>query len=321
MKWSQPLRFVPVYQTRVWGGRNLESQFGRQLPDSTQPYGESWEMSDRPEALSLVREGEAHGMSLHDLWINHRQAVFGRGLLDHPAERYPLLIKILDACDDLSIQVHPPAEVAEELKGEPKTEMWYIIQAQPSARLYAGLRAGVSREDFQQALHDGTTADLMHYIEPQGGDCLFLPSGRVHAIGAGLVIFEIQQNSDTTYRVFDWNRTGLDGKPRALHIEESLKSIDFDDHEPGLQDPSLDGTLVSCEYFKVRHQDGGNGFSLGEEGENLTVAVIRGSLVVNNCTLAAGDFAVIPAAMTATERTIFQASADSQWLEISIPVP
>lgn len=322
MTWSQPLLFTPLYQTRVWGGRNLESQFGRTLPDAEQPYGESWEVSDRPEAQSVVRSGPVAGVTLHDLWTLHREAVFGEALKNHPGEHYPLLMKILDACDDLSIQVHPPASVAGLLKGEPKTEMWFITQAQPSARLYAGLKAGVDKSQFEGALKTGTVADCMHFIEPAVGDCLFLPSGRVHAIGAGLVIFEIQQNSDTTYRVFDWNRTGLDGKPRALHIEESLLSTDFSDHEPAPQVPQENGVLVACDYFETRLVSGGGSVkSLGRAGEHLAVAVVSGSVQVNGSHLQAGDFALIPAAMTEEERLLQGLSEADQWLEICIPVP
>lgn len=317
MNWNQPLRFTPIYQTRVWGGRNLETQFGRKLPAASEPYGESWELSDREEAPSIVREGAA-AMTLHDLWTQHRAAVFGQALESHPSERFPLLMKILDACDDLSIQVHPPAAIAKELHGEPKTEMWVVTHAQPGARVYAGLRNGVTQAQFEEALQTGAVADLMHYIEPQTGDCLFLPSGRVHAIGAGLVIFEIQQNSDTTYRVFDWNRTGLDGNPRALHIQESLQSIDFEDHEPGIQIPQSDGTLVSCEYFKVS-QAFVSEKRLGKEGENLTVAVIKGALTVNGCVLTAGDFVIIPALMADDLRQISEATEDANWLEVRIP--
>jgi len=196
--------------------------------------------------------------------------------------------------------------------------MWVVTHAQPGARVYAGLRNGVTQAQFEEALQTGAVADLMHYIEPQTGDCLFLPSGRVHAIGAGLVIFEIQQNSDTTYRVFDWNRTGLDGNPRALHIQESLQSIDFEDHEPGIQIPQSDGTLVSCEYFKVS-QAFVSEKRLGKEGENLTVAVIKGALTVNGCVLTAGDFVIIPALMADDLRQISEATEDANWLEVRIP--
>lgn len=318
MNWDRPLCFTPLYQTRVWGGRNLETLYRRTLPDAGLPYGESWEVSDRAEAQSVVREGEAEGLSLHDLWTQHREAVFGAALVAHPAPRFPLLMKILDACDDLSIQVHPPAHAAAELGGEPKTEMWYMTQVAEGACLYAGLRAGVTREDFEKALANGTVADVMHTLRPAAGDCLFLPSGRVHAIGAGLVIFEIQQNSDTTYRVFDWNRVGLDGKPRALHVEESLKSMDFTDHEPGAQAPGADGTLVRCPEFDVRLAGKGQEV-LGRAGEGLTVAVVSGALNINGCTLHAGDFAVIPAALSAELRVLDAGSREATWLEIRLP--
>lgn len=319
MIWNQPLRFLPIYQTRVWGGRNLESQFGRSLPDPRLPYGESWEICDRAEAVNQVREGAAAGMTLHELWTQHRVAVFGEALASHPSARYPLLMKILDACDDLSIQVHPPAAVAAELGGEPKTEMWYVAQAQPGACFYAGLRAGVTRTQFETSLQDGSVADLMHAIRPAAGDSLFLPSGRLHAIGAGLVIFEVQQNSDTTYRVFDWNRVGLDGRPRELHIGPSLRSMDFDDHEPAMQLAQADGTLATCPFFEVRRGDPTSSL-LGREGEHLTVAVVQGGMSVNGCPLEKGDFALIPAQMTAAERQITGVSADACWLEVRIPV-
>lgn len=314
------MRFAPLYQTRIWGGRNLETLFHRELPDAELPYGESWEVSDRPEAQSVVTEGDAAGLTLHDLWQNHRLPVFGEALTRHPGARFPLLIKILDACDDLSIQVHPPESVAGELGGEPKTEMWYMTQVLPGSRLYAGLREGVTRDQFEEALQTGAVADLMHSIEPEAGDCLFLPSGRVHAIGAGLVIFEIQQNSDTTYRVFDWNRTGLDGKPRELHIQESLRSMDFQDHEPQLQPAQANGTLVSCTDFHVSHV-AGDAAALGQLGENLIVAVVAGSFSIAGSLLKAGDFSLIPAAMGDEERLISDKVPGTQWLEVRIPPP
>ena len=153
--------------------------------------------------------------------------------------RFPLLCKILDARDKLSLQVHPPARKTAELKGEPKTEMWFIADAAPDASLYVGLKRGVTRAEFEKKISDGSVADCFHRIPVRAGDTMFLPSGRVHAIGDGLVIFEIQQNSDTTYRVFDWNRVGLDGKPRDLHVAQSLASIDFNDFEPKLVETNL----------------------------------------------------------------------------------
>lgn len=258
------ITFKPLYMTRVWGGRTLETAYGRSLPDAS-PYGESWEISDRENEASIVTCGPYAGLSLHELWTGHREEIFGTDLADSP--RFPLLIKVLDARDDLSIQVHPPAHLAPELGGEPKTEMWYIAAADPGAKLYVGLKSGVTRADFDAALADGSVAEVVHAIEPRAGDSIFIPSGRLHAIGAGFLIHEIQQNSDTTYRVFDWNRLGLDGKPRDLHVDASLRSIDFDDFEPGMDVP--DGlTLARCEHFHVEKIDLAAGESCGNARED-----------------------------------------------------
>ena len=226
-----PLRFHPIFKERVWGGRNLERLYGKELPPGV-PIGESWEISDRPGDTSVIANGPLAGKDLHWLVEHHREELLGAAGLQ--GERFPLLVKLLDAKGKLSLQVHPPAHKAAELGGEPKTEMWYIADAAPDASLYVGLKRGVSRTAFEQKIRDGSVEDCFHRIPVKPGDAMFLPSGRVHAIGAGLVIFEIQQNSDTTYRVFDWNRVGLDGKPRALHLAESLSSINFSDFEPAL---------------------------------------------------------------------------------------
>ena len=242
------LHFRSIYQTRVWVGRRLETRLGRTLPDG-QPYGESWELVDREDQQSVVADGPLAGTSLHTLWTRHQTDVFGDGGRQPRAPRFPLLVKILDCEDDLSIQVHPPAAVAAELGGEPKTEMWFVAHADAGARLYAGVRRGVTRAAFERALDEGTVADCVHPIAAATGNSLFVPSGRVHALGRGLLVFEIQQSSDTTYRVFDWNRVGLDGRPRALHVAESLRCIDFDDVEPTLA--SGDGELAACPFFRV----------------------------------------------------------------------
>ncbi|MES2659017.1 MAG: type I phosphomannose isomerase catalytic subunit [Verrucomicrobiota bacterium] len=244
----EPITFKPLYMERVWGGRELERVYGRNLPDPAKPYGESWEIVDRETEQSVVDQGTYSGSTLHDLWTHHREEIFGEGFSDHA--RFPILIKVLDARDDLSIQVHPPAHLAASLGGEPKTEMWYIADCEPGAKLYVGLKSGVARTDFEQTIADGTVADSVHAITPQPGDSIFIPSGRLHAIGAGFLIHEIQQNSDTTYRVFDWNRLGLDGQPRELHVGESLASIDFQDFEPTMDSP-VGENLASCDYFKT----------------------------------------------------------------------
>lgn len=244
---NTPIVFQPIYQQRVWGGRRLETDLHRTLPPG-EVIGESWEIVDREEAQSVVSEGPLAGKTLHDLWTQHREEVFGPSAPDTP--RYPVLAKILDCRETLSVQVHPPASIAAQLKGEPKTEMWYLLDADEHASLYAGFRRGASREAFDAALQTGAVEPLLHRVSVRKGDVMFIPSGRCHAIGGGCFIIEIQQNSDTTYRVFDWNRAGLDGKPRALHIAESLASMDFGDIEPPLAQPAGD-RIVSCEHFAV----------------------------------------------------------------------
>jgi len=226
-----PLVFKPLPKERVWGGRRLEERWGKPLPPAV-PVGESWEISDRAEAQSIVAEGPLAGTSLRSLMEDHGAELMGRTVA--VGERFPWLVKILDCRDDLSLQVHPPAQKASALRGEPKTEMWYFAEADPGAQIYVGFRGGMTREEFERRLDDGTVADCFRRHPVRAGDAMFLPSGRAHALGGGNLVFEIQQNSDTTYRVFDWNRTGLDGKPRELHREPALASIDFSDTHPEL---------------------------------------------------------------------------------------
>jgi len=299
------LNFVPIYQTRVWGGRRLETVLGRRLPDG-QRYGESWELVDREAEQSVVARGPAAGMTLHELWTHHRTAVFGDALAGSDAPRFPLLIKVLDCADDLSIQVHPPSAVASALGGDPKTEMWYVAHAEAGAHIHAGLRAGVSRAAFERALADGTVAACVHRLKARTGDSLFVPSGRIHALGAGLLIYEIQQNSDTTYRVFDWNRVGLDGRPRTLHVQESLACIDFGDFEPSLS--HTDGLLASADDFRVTR---------ARTGHPARPATFR--LIMPIVPTRWGDADLGPGELTLCPAT-FQVSDGPQgeWLEIEL---
>jgi mannose-6-phosphate isomerase len=226
-----PLTFQPIFKERVWGGRRLAELYGKALPPGAR-VGESWEISDRPGDTSVIANGPLAGKDLRWLMENHAPDLLGdaRPFNGH----FPLLVKILDAHETLSLQVHPSAAKAAQLGGEPKTELWHITAAAPDAELFVGLKHGVTRAEFERRIQDRTVAECFHRLPVRAGDSMFLPSGRVHALGAGIVLFEIQQNSDTTYRVFDWNRAGLDGKPRELHLAQSLASIDFDDFEPRL---------------------------------------------------------------------------------------
>ena len=244
------LRFEPIYQERVWGGRALESAFGRKLPATT-PIGESWEIVDRTEAQSVVVSGPLEGQTLRAVLAKHGADVMGP---KWSAERpFPILVKWLDCRERLSLQVHPPAALASELGGEAKTENWYIAHTAPDAHLIVGLKRGVTREQFQRAIGDNTVEQCVHHFRVAAGDSILVHSGQVHAIDAGNLILEIQQNSDTTYRVYDWGRVGLDGRPRQLHVEQSLRSIDWTDFEPtAVRAAPTSGTIADCPEFSIR---------------------------------------------------------------------
>ncbi len=244
------LRFEPLYQERVWGGRALESALGRTLP-ARAPIGESWEVVDRPEAQSIVVGGIFHGQSLRTVLAKHAAEIMGP---KWPAEKpFPILVKWLDCRERLSLQVHPPAAVAGELRGEPKTENWYIAHTAPNAHLIVGLKRGVTREKFERAIGDNSVEQCVHHFPVAVGDSILVHSGQVHAIDAGNLILEIQQNSDTTYRVYDWGRVGLDGVPRQLHVAQSLRSIDWNDFEPGpVRGSPTSGMIADCAEFSIR---------------------------------------------------------------------
>jgi len=303
-----PLTFQPVFKERVWGGRRLEQLYHKALPPGI-PIGESWEISDRPGDVSVIANGPLAGKDLHWVIEHHGKELLGSTRLHQG--RFPLLIKILDAEEKLSLQVHPPASAAARLGGEPKTEVWYIADAAPDAELYVGLRRGVSRATFERNMQSGTVSHSFHRVSVHAGDVMFLPSGRVHAIGAGLVIFEIQQNSDTTYRVHDWDRVGLDAKPRQLHISESLASIDFNDFEPALvrgallkDEPQPTHRLVSDPLFTVDLVEpaGGATWSSGS-GTMQILGLLEGQLQVAACgeclQVRPGQFCLLPARIDA----------------------
>ena len=277
---------------RVWGGRTLETLLDRQLPGPG-PWGESWDVSDRPSEQSIVSTGEWAGNSLHDLWTLKREELFGDNLTN---SRFPLLMKILDSRDDLSIQVHPPAQIAPLLGGSSKTEMWYIARALPGSKLYVGLRKGITRGKFEEAIRKGSVENMVHSLEPKAGQSIYIPAGRLHAIGAGMLIYEIQQNSDTTYRVFDWNRVGLDGKARDLHVRESLASIDFTDYEPEMDDPEGQN-LAACPYFKVDLLELATGATIcNPDPDRFSIITVTSGKLrdASGSTYSAGDFLLLP---------------------------
>jgi len=267
------LQFQPLYQERVWGGHRLHSYLGRELPPDS-PIGESWEIVDRPEAQSMVVGGPFTGSSLRELIEGHAAEVMGPSWA--PSARFPLLVKWLDCSDRLSLQVHPPASVAPSLGGESKTENWYVANSVPGASLFVGLKQGVKRADFAKAVAAGTAEGCVHKVAVAAGDSVLVRSGQVHAIDAGNLILEIQQNSDTTYRIYDWGRVGLDGMPRQLHVEESLRSILWDEGPPDLvRAAPTSGTIADCDEFTIRRVVLGKGeslkFAAGDQPRVLSV--------------------------------------------------
>lgn len=233
---------------RVWGGRDFEKKLGRTIP-SNKVIGEAWEICDRPEAENLIVGGKFDGKTIREAIEADAEYIMGKGW--DSAKKFPILVKWLDCQERLSLQVHPPASVAPSLGGEPKTENWYVADCKDGAGLIAGLKNGATKEEFVASLEDNSAEKLVHRFSVKKGDSIFVQSGRIHAIDGGNLILEIQQNSDTTYRVYDWGRVGLDGKPRKLHVQESIASIDFTDFEPSPIHVEGSGNMCKCEEFRI----------------------------------------------------------------------
>jgi mannose-6-phosphate isomerase len=287
----RPILFEPIFMERVWGGRRLEVLLGKRLPPGKK-IGESWEIVDRPEAQSVVRQGPLKGKTLHELWCDDRTEIFGTGMPESP--RFPILGKLLDATEKLSLQVHPPATVAQSLGGESKSELWYFVATEPGAEIFAGLRAGVQREQFANALHTGRIPDLVHRLASRAGESFFVPSGRLHGLGAGNVVVEIQQNSDTTYRVFDWDRRDDSDQPRDLHVAESMRSICFDDYEPEPVRAEAE-QLLRCPHFVVEKWEITGERPALQEPHFALFVCLSGEIAAPDEVFRPGDFFLVPA--------------------------
>jgi len=297
---------------RIWGGRKLAELFGKKLP-ANKRIGESWEIVDRPEAQSVVARGPLKGKTLHELWKEGRLLIFG----EVPnAPRFPLLIKLLDAHEKLSLQVHPPEQVARKLGGEPKTEFWYVAAADPGAELLLGFCKPSTRVQFEYALREGTAADYVHKIPVKPGDAAFLPAGRLHAVSAGNLLIEVQQNSDTTYRVFDWNRRDDSGQPRQLHVKQAMASIDFKDVTPKLVRPKGE-TLVRHEFFEVQKWNLDSPREATPRGQFAVVCCVTGKLRCADVDLAPGEFFLVPARLQ--DRQLQPRRKGTRLLRITIP--
>lgn len=303
------LVFDEGYKERIWGGRRLESRFGKPLPPDA-PIGEAWLIADHPEHVSAISRGPAKGHTLRDLMETRPDWLLGSRVKPTPHGRFPLLLKLLDAEDKLSIQVHPDDALAEKL-GEPdvgKTEMWHVLDADKNAQLYCGLNPGVTREEFQQALEMGTTAESMSRFAAEPGTTAFVAAGTVHAIGGGILLAEIQQNSDITYRLDDWGRTDAQGNPRELHIEKGMQVTAFGAAHHGAAE-TLRYTMESakievlgaCRYFAgERIQVTARPYTRSLRGESPSLMlVVSGEVEIeagDNVRLCPGEACLIPGA-------------------------
>lgn len=247
-----PLKFIPIYFERVWGGRELETRLGRALPPNLR-IGESREITDRPEAVSIIADGEFKGLDFRQTLKLRGEEIMGPGW--ERSRRFPLIVKWLDCSRASSLQVHPTAETAKKFGGEAKTEAWFFFSSAPGATVYAGLKPEATPEKILRASEDGSVESLIERLEIRTGDCLLLESGTVHAAGAGNLILEIQQSSDTTFRLFDWNRLDAAGFPRRLHVAESVESIRFPQRQtlaPRHVPAGSSGELCACGEFSMR---------------------------------------------------------------------
>lgn len=283
---NRPLRFTPHLRPMVWGGRRLLEVLGKPLA-TDQPHGESWEISDHPAHRSVVAKGLLASQTLRQLMEKNREDLLGPAAT---ATTFPWLIKFLDASDWLSVQVHPDDVKVKKLwPGEGgKTEAWFVYDALPGSKIYAGLLPGVEEGQLRQALREGTVAECLHCFEPRPGDCVFLPAGTVHAVGGGVLMAEIQQTSDATFRLFDWNRRDAQGKSRTLHVEEAMACIDWQRGPidpvqvkgflipPGGNNPRINQRLVQCPYFSLDYLQDVSSFTLGGDGLLRAVIVIKG---------------------------------------------
>lgn len=301
-----PLQFQPEFKERVWGGRALE-QFGFELPPG-RPIGEGWMIGDHPNGTTRVLNGELIGLGLDQVREEHGKEWFGAKGFSEKNGRFPLLLKLLDCQDDLSIQVHPNDEYDRLPAGElGKTEMWYILAAKPDAKIIYGLEPGVTRESMHAAIREGRIMDCLQELPVAAGDSFYIPAGTVHALCSGVLVAEIQQNSDTTYRLYDYDRPGLDGKPRELHIEDSLNVIAYEGSGASrmtteLKQPHEWLQLAKSPYFVVEKGRLASEWALSDAADSFTLLVVaEGSGTLSwadgELSLKTGDCFLLPAGL------------------------
>ncbi|GLI06230.1 mannose-6-phosphate isomerase [Paenibacillus tyrfis] len=272
-----PLQCKPEFKERVWGGRALE-QFGLELPEGK--IGEGWMIGDHPNGTTTVANGELAGMGLDQIREQYGSEFFGSKGFSEKNGRFPLLIKLLDCQDDLSVQVHPNDHYERLPQGElGKTEMWYILDAKPGAKIIYGLKDGVTREQLAEAIEQNRILDCLNEVTAEAGDSFYIPAGTVHALGAGVLVAEIQQNSDSTYRLYDYDRLGLDGKPRELHIEDSLNVIAYENSGATYMKTNLNAsgewlTLARSPFFVTEKGRVEGNWPLQTSAESFVIHII-----------------------------------------------
>jgi mannose-6-phosphate isomerase len=322
-----PLRFEPIFQYRLWGGRRLSNLLSEPLPGDG-PIGEAWVLSDRNDHASQVTNGSLKGWTITDVIDQYQKPLMGK--LASRFSRFPLLLKFLDARQMLSVQVHPSDAHADLIPAgdTAKTEAWVVIEAGKENRVYAGLKPGTTAVDLRQSLANGTIADRLVRIAPKPGDGVFIPAGTVHTLGGDVVVFEVQQNSDITFRLFDWNHVDAKtGQPRPLQIEKAFACIDFARRAGGLIVPDLEAIVpvrrekvFDCEPFTLWRLHGQAPFSVGAENEPRVLVCIDGSGNVEfdgiSYTVGKGDVWLLPAEAGAC---LFRPGETVSLLEISIP--
>jgi mannose-6-phosphate isomerase len=322
-----PLRFEPIYEYRLWGGRRLADLLSARLPGDG-PIGEAWVLSDREDHASCVANGPLAGRTIGQLRDESPEHLLGKPAPHY--RRFPLLLKFLDAREMLSVQVHPSDAHRDLLAAgdSAKTEAWVVLEAGPESRVYAGLKPATAADDLRRALANGTVAQHLAYFTPKPGDAVFLPAGTVHTSGGGAVVFEVQQNSDVTFRLFDWGRVDArTGQPRALQAEEALAFIDFESGAAGLVAPVIEAAtpvkrerLFDCEHFRLWRLSGQSPFTVGAAGVPRVVACIDGAGEIehNGATYAVGrgDVWLLPAVVGACA---FQPCGPVSVLEVSLP--
>ncbi len=323
-----PLTFAPILKQIIWGGRLLGDRLGKPIGDQSD-YAESWELVDRSVDQSVVNAGPLAGLTLSQLLAHYNREMLGRhsGLM-----AFPLLAKYLDCNRVLSVQVHPDDAYATRMPIPDlgKTEAWYIVEAAPNSIIYAGLKSGMDRSRLAQAIETGQADKALHTIRPVAGQCIFIPAGTVHALGDGLLVAEIQQSSDTTFRLFDWNRTDANGKARPLHIEKSLEVTNFEqgpiEPQSPVDQPNGWHLLVECDKFVLRRakfqSKQSNCFLTGGDDAIVLLMIISGTVVLNGESwesriFRAGDTVLLPASSGLCEMELL--SAETTVLEVRLP--